>query len=192
MSAVSTYSSPIPLCCDRVSAQQDLSIIGQNKGAWYNTELKRYEARNRIIATLEKKWYQLHEYHFHLPGEHEICGQKYGAELHYTFIELQEGERRFRVPAGENAPEDRNLLVIARVIQGGGQVEDLSLLQPFPPRSFYQYNATKTTANYNPVRWLVGSEPLRMKLSELSLVALPARPLQKVNDRIVLYSDNCC
>ena len=124
-----TYESPIPLCCDRINAPQDLSVQGKNTGAWYNPELKRFEARNKIIATLNNaKRYQLHEYHFHAPGEHEICGQKHDAELHYTFIELQEGERHFRLPAGENTPEDRNLLVIARVIQGGGQMEDLRLL----------------------------------------------------------------
>jgi len=109
--------------------------------------------RNKIIATLnDRQRYQLHEYHFHVPAEHEICGQKYDAELHFTFIELREGEMHLGVLAGATAPADRNLFVIARVIQAGGRKKDLSLLQPSPPANFYQYNATKAVADFNPVR----------------------------------------
>jgi len=148
-------------------------------------EGKRKKSRNGCGEVLR---YQLHEYHFHIPGEHRICGKTFAAEVHFTFVQLRDDEDHLDILPGANVPGDRNLFVISRVINGGGEPTNLSLLQVSIPSTFYQYNATKSFPDYNPVRWLIGPEPLCFDLQQLIPIAHGATPIQPTNGRIVLYT----
>ena len=43
--------------------------------------------------------------------------------------------------------------------------------------------------HFSPVRWLVGDEPIRLNIEEISHFAKDARPIQESDGRIILFSD---
>ena len=51
------------------------------------------------------------------------------------------------------------------------------------------YDGSKTTAEYNPIRWIVGKKPVEFKLKQLKPIAKTARPLQQLDGRIILFSN---
>jgi len=107
------YQSPITLCCENIDICQTLNTSGKNRGAKYNDEDQIFEVRDIIILEVGSTRYQLDEYHFHIPGEHKICGDIYDAELHYVFVELKCGEdclnedRKCSNICNGKMPEDR-------------------------------------------------------------------------------------
>ena len=74
------YQSPINLCHDDILCiSQSIYKKGKNKGALYSEEDKIFILQDKIIIKIDDKKYQLVEYHFHIPGEHEINSKKYPA-----------------------------------------------------------------------------------------------------------------
>lgn len=181
------YASPVELCCDYVEAQQCISLAGNNKGSKYNYTTKTFEIQNTIVLALNDKRYQLFEYHFHVPGYHQLCGTRYAAELHYSGFELAEDEEPVKLP-NNLFPGNRNVVGLARVIEDGGDRHNLREISVPLPKQFYVYNSTYLPPNYNPVVWIVGSAPLKANVKQLAKVALPSPPLEPLNGRIVLYS----
>ena len=175
--------SCIPVCQSPIS--QFIKISGRNCGAIYEPDTHVFRVQNPIVVEVNCVRYQLDEYHFHVPGEHEICSKIHNSELHYVFVELFPGEKY--LPIGSTdvcngvSPDGRNTLAIGRVIKPTcGCSVDLTTLDVDLPCEYYEYDGSKTTENYNPVRWIVGGYPLKFKLSQLG-------PLQNLDGRIILH-----
>lgn len=194
------YQSPIALCCQYIKISQNISVEGRIKDAKYNPETQRYEVRNPVILTVGSTRYQLQQYHFHVPGEHQICGKIYESELHYIFIELYNDETCIsRVSSKDNsnvcnctAPvEGRSTVGIGRVINGGGKIRKLNNLKVLLPDEFYEYDGTRTIVNGDPIRWIIGKKPLRFDIDQLIPIAQTALPLQPLDGRIILFNGGC-
>src|SRR5437868_5038149 len=122
------YGSPISLGCDFIPVCSSASFVGHNRGSKYNEVTKNFEIRDIIVLTLESESeealrYQFYEYHFHVPGDHELFGKKYDAELHYSLVKLNPDEEYLdltdAVIPGPVIPGNRNIAGIARFVNGG-------------------------------------------------------------------------
>ena len=88
------YQSPIVLdSADYIKVKQHIEIYGRNENAIFNPKTKNYEVKRKVILTLNNKQYKLDEYHFHIPSEHKVNGQKYASEIHYVFVEYNKNDR---------------------------------------------------------------------------------------------------
>jgi len=195
------YQSPISLhFCGSFPINERLKIHGENCKAYYNCKKKIFEVKDDVILSAHSKKYKLHEYHFHVPCEHEINDKKFAAELHYVFIECSVNECESTEPkkyseyhdvcgCDKNQQIDENILVIGRVIKNTNELKDLETIQVDAPCDFFEYDGTLTTGTYSPVRWIVGEHQIKFNIHELCKVAKDARPLQDFDGRIVLFSD---
>ena len=196
------YQSPIPLCIDNDDlfyVKQSIRIHGKNKGAEYIEVSKMYQVKEKIIMKIDGKPYQLDEYHFHVPAEHTINGKTYPAEVHFVFYELSDEFKRHRNKTKSrtengccNYDMDDNILVIGRVIKDTKKCADLSKLQVNIPSSYFEYDGSLTGTGDEtvPVRWIVGNRYIKLPLDKIYPIAKTARPLQPLDDRILLF-DNC-
>lgn len=202
-----SYQSPIALDHDnRIKIHKKIHIKGVNRGAEFNSETKNFEVKDDVIISVGNKHYRLEEYHFHVRSEHKVNGNFYPAEIHYVFIEIDDNEARKRhqttchnlccpsnsgsknsqTPGNPNNCND--VVVISRVILDVHEYKNLDILQVKVPHFYYEYDGTLTTGNYAPVRWIVGETPIHFDIRQLERVAKPAKPLQDLDGRIVLYS----
>ena len=205
MSTSLHYQSPIVLhhCCScNIDISKPISIKGVNFGAIYDASNHIFAVKDKIIIKFNSKSYQLEEYHFHVPGEHDINGKIYDAEVHYVFVQLKRGEKHIPIDyvcknicnCGEHSTDvlyDRNIFVIGRAISSNCKCVDLAEIQPEVPSCYYMYDGSLTTGNFAPVRWIVGDEPIHLNLDEIKKYAKDARPLQELDGRIVLFTENC-
>lgn len=203
-----SYQSPIVLhhCCS-LDIKKPIYIKGKNVCAKYNCEKHVFEVKSRVIIKVNSIRYQLSEYHFHVPGEHIVNDKLYSAEIHYVFVQLKNCERKlpkhhicqnichcceinekYEKYEKCKCDDDRNTLVIGRVINPTEKCRDLSNIQVEIPDCYYEYDGTLTTGNYAPVRWLVGDDPVCFNICEIKKFAKPARPIQPLDGRIVLFS----
>jgi hypothetical protein len=177
-----------------------IHIKGINRGAEFNSETKNFEVNHDVIITIKNKQYRLEEYHFHVTSEHKVNGEFYPAEIHYVFIEIDDNEARKQPrttchnlctsnSASNNRQTpgaiDNDIVVISRVILDVPEYKNLDILQVKVPHFYYEYD---DTGNYAPVRWIVGETPIHFDIRQLECIAKPAKPLQDVDGRIVLYS----
>lgn len=86
-------------------------------------------------------------------------------------------------------PADRNIMGLGFPVKSGCLFKDLEHLQVPLPDNFYEYDGTKHIPNFNPVRWVVSPCPVKFNLKQLEEIAIPARPLQQLNGRIVLFAN---
>ena len=189
------YQSPIELePCKYIKIHQTIDLHGRNEDAVFNSQTKNYEVQKKIIITVNKIKYRLHEYHFHNPSEHKVNGYIYPAEIHYVFIECAEDEvdkdpqKRYDICSCRET-HDKNILVIGRTILDKQHYTDLKNLQVKVPHFYYEYDGTLTTGNYSPVRWIIGENPIHFHLNQIDTIAKTARPLQELNGRILLFSE---
>lgn len=202
------YQSPIILhhcgSCN-INMYKPLSIKGTNYGAIYDASKHIFKVTDKVIVKLNSNKYQLEEYHFHIPGEHDVNGKIYAAEVHYVFAQLKRDEkcrpadyvcRNICCCNGDGNEEskqeddNRNILVIGRTICTTNKDTDLSTIQVDLPSRYYMYDGSLTTGNYSPVRWIVGDEPIRLSFEEIEKFSKNARTIQSLDGRIILYSDN--
>jgi carbonic anhydrase len=184
------YSTPIALSNSNVTAplEETIVVAGKNRGATFNRELKFYQVVDVIVLAVEGKSqstrYQLYAYHFHFPGDHRINQETFPAELHYFLAELTSDEAYVDV---NTLPGTRNILGLGRVVKAGGKVRNLNKLKVLVPDAYFVYDSVLPCPNYNPVRWVVGTEPGYFDLAQLEKIAKPGRPLVPGNNRIILY-----
>lgn len=203
------YQSPIILhqcgSCN-ISVDKQIYMKGVNCGAIYDPSKHIFKVQDKIIVKINSNKYQLEEYHFHTPGEHDINDTIYDAEVHYVFVQLHPGEKHRpgnyicrnvccgdeHHTANESKTDDtvRNILVIGRVICPDDECIDLDKIQVDVPSCYYMYDGSLTTGNYAPVRWIVGDYPMIMNVNEIKHFSKSARPIQSLDGRIVLFSDN--
>jgi hypothetical protein len=83
------YQSPIILNkSDLIYINQELTISGKNNGAVFDKKNKIFNIRDNIFLYKNHQKYKLIQYHFHVPSEHKLKNEKYPAEIHYVFIQL--------------------------------------------------------------------------------------------------------
>lgn len=209
------YQSPIKLhlchSCN-INISNPIFVKGINKGAIYDPSSHIFVVTDKIILKMNSKKYQLDEYHFHNPGEHDVNGKIYDAEVHYVFSQLKPGENQRpddykcrnvcncndhdRGHGHGHDTNDRNILVIGRVISPSKhhEIPDLSgtpflTLQVDAESNYYMYDGSLTTGSFAPVRWLVGDEPIYLNLDDIKKVSKNARPIQNIDGRIILFSE---
>jgi carbonic anhydrase len=196
MSETPVYQSPISLHhSDAILIKQTIDIYGRNENAIFNEETKNFEVQKNIVITLNNKQYKLDEYHFHIPSEHKVNGSMYEAEIHYVFIEYSNEKQKNnnREPCsnicGCRGGHNKDTIVIGRVILNAGPHKDLTNIQVKVPHFYYQYDGTLTTGTYSPVRWIIGETPVHYDLKQIIPIAKLIRPLQKLDGRIILFSE---
>ena len=211
------YQSPIDLnYTNSLDVSQLVEIKGKNKKAKYIPENKIFLVQDKVILTLNEISYQLIEYHFHMPGEHEIKGKKYPAELHYVFYKIndkkenkkddnKENNRKddkkedncYDVCGGKNIPQEENILVIGRVIKNDLCREiDLTELRVDLPSKYFEYDGSLTGPGdgATAVRWVFGNNYIKLPLKEIKPIAKGSRSIKPLDNRIILtgnFSD-CC
>jgi carbonic anhydrase len=206
-----SYQSPIVLhhcCC--LDIKKPIHIKGKNVCAKYNCKKRVFEVTSRVIIKVQCVKYQLVEYHFHVPAEHIVNDKKYCAEVHYVFVKLglcekylpkhyvcknvceNDCENDYKKKEKKECDDERDVLVIARVINPNDDCVDLSNIQVEVPSCYYEYDGTLTSGNNGPVRWLVGDDPICFNICQLEKVAKPARPIQPLDGRIILFSGKTC
>ena len=89
---------------------------------------------------------------------------------------------------GHSSTENLNTFVIGRVIEDEEELKDLTTVQVKLSLPYYEYDGTLTTESFLPLRWVVGRQPVHFNIEQLTPIAKPARPLQNLDGRIVLYS----
>ena len=194
------YQSPIPLNLtdELFPIKQSIDLRGKNKGAKYNHHDHIFELRNKIVMRIDNKKYRLVEYHFHTPSEHTINCKRYPAEIHYVFYEIKKDHKKHHKKhkktmdvCGCKNVDDEDILVIGRLIKNSHRCSDVNLkyLQVDLPSTYFEYDGSLTGEGDGtvPVRWIVGKHPIKLPLCEIIKVTKAARPLQPLDDRIVLF-----
>lgn len=189
---MSAYQSPIILTNEHaIPINQCVTLKGKNHGATFEPDNRLFRVHDRIILTVGNQRYQLVEYHFHVPAEHEVDGMTYPSELHYVFMELEadgslKNHEGIDVCANIVPEEHGNILAVGRTIEPKKIPVDLSKLQVEFPCDYYEYDGSLTTPPFDPVKWIVGQHPIHLPQREIILIAKNARPLQPLNGRIIL------
>ncbi|AYV77104.1 MAG: carbonic anhydrase family protein [Barrevirus sp.] len=194
------YQSPIALnICDNgiLKLCQKIHLKGHNNGAIFNSDTKLFEIQDTIILEANNVKYQFEEYHFHMPGEHRVDGKIYASEVHYVFLELKDGKKKFAsnhkcsdICGGTRVADANttdNIFVIGRTIKNTQSVEQLENIQVHVPKDYFEYDGALTTGN-DPVRWVVGDDPIRLNLDEIKKVTKTAKPIQPLDGRIILHT----
>lgn len=151
------------------------------------------EDHSASYLRIGRERYELKQFHFHTPSEHQVEGQAYPMELHFVHsnalgelavvgVFLQEGaanpliqEIWDHVAAGEEAEP---------------HVFDPADLLP-ENREYYRYAGSLTTPPCSEgVRWHVLHAPIELSAEQIeefqAIFPMNARPLQPLNDRPVL------
>jgi carbonic anhydrase len=198
----SSYQSPIALDHEnQIKIHKKIHIMGVNRGAEFNNVTKNFEVKDDVYIIVANRHYRLEEYHFHVTSEHKVNGNFYPAEIHYVFIQIDDNGQQKRprtschnlccLSMSENTSTNNiqeDIVVISRVILDVQEYKNLDILQVKVPHFYYEYDGTLTTGNYAPVRWIVGETPIHFDIRQLERVAKPAKPLQDLDGRIVIYS----
>jgi len=125
----------------------------------------------------------------------KINDKIYPSEIHYVFVELGkkkcfDSNHKCSNICGGVASEDGNIFVIGRVIDFSPYYLNKNVFktQVELTNEYYEYDGTLTFGTFDPVRWVVGDEPVLYNLEELLNHSKTARPLQPLNGRIILFS----
>ena len=103
------YKSPIILNkSDLIYIDQELIISGKNKGSVFDKKQKNFNVQDNIFLYKNHQKYKLIQYHFHIPSEHKLKDEKYPAEIHYVFIQLNEGYHEEENQEGNHEHEEEN------------------------------------------------------------------------------------
>lgn len=148
--------------------------------------------------TVGETRFNLVQYHFHARSEHAIQGATADMEVHFVHkdaagniavvgVLLRKGESNPLLKAiVENAPKDKG----EKTVSTRGNP---ALLLP-PSRGYYTYVGSLTTPDCSEgLKWIVMKMPVEVSEQEIALFramyANNARPVQALNNRIILESD---
>lgn len=152
------------------------------------------------FLTIGKETYELFQFHFHTPSEHRRQGEEFPMELHFVHrnalgelavvgVFLQEGAgNRVIQEIWDHAPTSHGTRKVR-----GATINPEDLLPE--SREYYRYAGSLTTPPCSEgVRWHVLHEPVELSAAQVdqfrAIFPLNARPLQPLNGRTVLSSDN--
>lgn len=195
-----TYRAPIVIQDDDViKVKQCITSHGKNRGATFDPVTKTFEINDNIVLKIDSKLYRLQEYHFHIPSDDIINCKRYPAEIHYTFIEIENDEKpckknRKRRDVCEPPSSLSNLVVIGRLLKNDPcrTGVDYARIQVEVPHTYFEYDGSLPSGTFGPARWIVGDRPLYVNVAELVPIARGIRQIQNRDGRIVLYGRNVC
>lgn len=194
------YQSPIDLSSPTgLLVHQRFCLSGKNLGATFDPKEKIFIINDRIILKIKSgnitKRYLMLEYHFHLPGEHQITtyesSQIYPGEIHYVFTDNLDCQSLGNICGNNNEGNQENqgnIFVIGRGIVDHPSTDfDILQLNVKKPKHYYLYDGALTGGDVStPVRWVVGNTPLAYPLEEIQPYAKTARSLQALDGRLIL------
>ncbi|SDH88020.1 carbonic anhydrase [Alteribacillus bidgolensis] len=150
---------------------------------------------NRLV--IDENEYELSQFHFHTPSEHQFNGEKYDMELHLVHedkngklavigVMLQEGEEHEELSeAWENLPASENAKDIAM-----DEPIDLQALLPEDQNSFHYNGSLTTPPCTEEVHWIIFEQPMEMSNEQIQgfqqIFPDNHRPVQERNDREIL------
>lgn len=141
--------------------------------------------------------YNLKQFHFHTPSEHQVNGETFGMELHFVHKDANGALAVVGVLLRETDVDNPAFAdIFARLPAEKGEPEPTELtinaadLLPVE-RLFTTYVGSLTTPPCSQgVRWLVLSEPVALSSAQIdafaAIFALNARPVQDLNTRDLL------
>jgi carbonic anhydrase len=145
--------------------------------------------------------YELEQFHFHAPSEHEIDGEPAAMEFH--FLNVSEDGDPFvlgvLVKEGQANPAAAKLVTALPPEEGetlpvGGEVDPIDLLPPDPesaPRWHYDGSLTTPPCTEG-ADWNVYEQPIEMSAEQIdaytSIYGDNRRPLQPLNGRELTLS----
>jgi carbonic anhydrase len=153
---------------------------------------------NSIV--LDNEEYQLTQFHFHTPSEHQFNRQHFDMELHFVHksanhqiavlgLMIKEGETNSYL---ENA---WNLIPRVKTTKEVKLTEPIDLMKLLPKeKDSFQYNGSLTTPPCSEgVKWVILKEPIEMSKEQIDqfrdIFVDNHRPVQPLNDREVKEKD---
>ncbi len=143
------------------------------------------------------KSYELKQFHFHSPSEHQVNGRSFGMEMHFVHT----SEEGALVVVGVLIAEGKEHPVLKKLwsfmpenpgetsVQPIG-IEDTNLLPP--TRDYFAYNGSLTTPPCSEgVKWIVLKTPIEASAEQIAIFkervgATTNRPVQPNNARLIL------
>jgi carbonic anhydrase len=152
-------------------------------------------------VTIDGETYELKQFHFHTPSEHELSGDAAPMELHLVhqneagqlavigvMMNVDQTDNPTIATIWQNMPQDEGQNAVE------GQMVNAANLLP-GNKSYYSYTGSLTTPPCSEgVSWTILTEPISVSEDQVetfaSLYQVNARPVQPVNSRAVeLHQD---
>jgi len=189
--------SPVDIIVSRTEKMRDAGSITLN----YNNKITRAENNGHSIevtdsgtATINKRNFELIQFHFHSASEHTINGQHFPLEAHFV-NKSQDG--RIAV-IGVLFTEGKNNVGFGEVLDDvnndkNDPITDIQAMFP-ENKSYYHYLGSLTTPPLiENVEWYILKDPVEVSSAQIAtfkkLYSHNNRQLQKLNDRVVLSYD---
>lgn len=146
--------------------------------------------KDSIGLAIKGVGYKLIQFHYHHPAEHSIDGRAAPIELHLVHQNAAGSLAVVGVMFEPGAPN--NVLASVMNAIGVDAVIDPSLLLP-DDVDYFTYNGSLTTPPCSEgVKWIVLEQPMTASAEQIAalrkLIESNARPVQKLNDRLVQRS----
>ena len=150
---------------------------------------------NKII--LDETEYQLVQFHFHTPSEHQFNGQPYEMELHLVH-QNESGELAVLGLMIQEGSMNEYLQPVWAALQEEITEEDISLSEPVQlqtllpkDQTFLHYNGSLTTPPCTEeVEWIILEQPIELSQEQIQVFQqiFPDnhRPIQPLNEREVI------
>ncbi|WP_255298406.1 carbonic anhydrase [Brevibacillus dissolubilis] len=150
------------------------------------------------IITIDSESYQLAQFHFHTPSEHQLNSQNFALELHLVHKNAQGHLAVLGVMLKEGA-ENPTIAKIWSGMPKTEDTEDVELVEPIDlntllpeDRKSFRYNGSLTTPPCSEgVKWTVLEQPIEMSREQIAayqaIFPMNARPVQPVKERVVSY-----
>ena len=168
-----------------------LSLINNGHSIQANAESN----RNKIV--IEGREYELAQFHFHSPSEHELNGQSYDMEIHLVHqdrngnlavvgLMIKEGkENKLLTPLWRVLPKEKMEKAIAIK-----ELVDLRALLPSDDKLFYYKGSLTTPPCTEGTEWIVLKEPIEISKEQIQtykqIFPKSNRPVQPLNQREIL------
>lgn len=149
---------------------------------------------------IDGKKYELAQFHFHTPSEHQFNGQHYDMELHLVHKDAEENLAVLGVMIQEGEKNEA-LSALWEALPSEKTHEDISIESPVPLQALlpkdqtsFQYNGSLTTPPCTEeVEWIVFEEPIQMSKEQIQdfqrIFPENHRPVQPLNERDVLQAE---
>lgn len=147
------------------------------------------------FATLDKRKFELVQFHFHTPSEHAIDGERRAMEAHFVHADENGDLLVLGALMVAGAPNTTFSAIIDAAPKEEGKATLKAPIDPTAllpkPRKFYRYQGSLTTPPCSEVvNWNVFATPVEVADDDIeafkALFPMNARPLQAVRRRMVL------
>ena len=150
---------------------------------------------NRLV--IEGKEYQLAQFHFHTPSEHQLNGHNYDIEIHLVHkdesgklavlgVMIQEGrENEVLATVWDILPNEESKKEVSEKY-----LIDLQALLPQNQTSFHYDGSLTTPPCTEEVKWIVFEQPIEMSKEQIKafqqIFINNHRPIQPLNEREII------